>query len=45
MRNAALFHRRWNRWPMEGWLAAFEARGLIERFPSGEIRRLESGEA
>ena len=45
VRNSALFHRRWNRWPMEGWLAGFEARGLIERFPSGEIRRLESGEA
>jgi GT2 family glycosyltransferase len=22
-RNAALFHRRWGWWPMEGWLAAF----------------------
>ncbi|MCW2993625.1 MAG: glycosyltransferase family 2 protein, partial [Conexibacter sp.] len=24
-RNAALFHRRWGWWPMEGWLAAFDA--------------------
>jgi N-acetylglucosaminyl-diphospho-decaprenol L-rhamnosyltransferase len=28
LRNAALFHRRWGRWPMEGWLTAFEERGL-----------------
>ncbi|QIG42094.1 glycosyltransferase family 2 protein [Nocardioides anomalus] len=28
LRNAALFHERWGRWPMEGWLAAFEERGL-----------------
>jgi GT2 family glycosyltransferase len=29
LRNAALFHRRWGRWPMTGWLTAFEARQLI----------------
>ena len=28
LRNAALFHSRWGRWPMEGWLSAFEERGL-----------------
>lgn len=28
LRNAALFHRRWGRWPMNGWLQAFEERGL-----------------
>ena len=28
LRNAALFHRRWRWWPMEGWLSAFAERGL-----------------
>ncbi|WKN52795.1 galactosyltransferase-related protein [Rhodococcus opacus] len=28
--NARTFHRRWGRWPMRGWLKAFEAGGLIE---------------
>lgn len=28
LRNAALFERRWGRWPMRGWLEAFEERGL-----------------
>ncbi|MGB6183069.1 MAG: galactosyltransferase-related protein [Rhodococcus sp. (in: high G+C Gram-positive bacteria)] len=28
--NAAIFHRRWGRWPMVGWLSAFRDRGLIE---------------
>jgi GT2 family glycosyltransferase len=28
LRNANLFHDLWGRWPMTGWLAAFEARGL-----------------
>ncbi|MBJ7356201.1 galactosyltransferase-related protein [Nocardioides sp.] len=28
LRNAALFHRRWGTWPMQGWLTAFEERGL-----------------
>lgn len=27
--NANLFHRTWDRWPMEGWLAAFESAGLV----------------
>ena len=31
LRNATLFRARWGRWPMEGWLDAFEAMGLIER--------------
>lgn len=31
LRNAALFHRRWGRWPMIGWLEAFEEAGLIAR--------------
>jgi GT2 family glycosyltransferase len=31
VRNATIFHRRWGWWPMSGWLAEFEQRGLIER--------------
>lgn len=27
--NATRFHARWGRWPMEGWLAAFQAMGLV----------------
>lgn len=30
LRNGTLFARRWGRWPMEGWLSAFAAQGLIE---------------
>jgi N-acetylglucosaminyl-diphospho-decaprenol L-rhamnosyltransferase len=29
LRNAAVFRQRWGWWPMQGWLAAFEQRGLI----------------
>jgi len=29
--NARTFHRRWGRWPMVGWLDAFERQGLITR--------------
>ncbi|MHA0285360.1 glycosyltransferase family 2 protein [Mycobacterium sp. C3-094] len=29
--NARIFHRRWGRWPMTGWLDAFERDGLITR--------------
>ncbi|KUI24396.1 sugar transferase [Mycobacterium sp. IS-1742] len=29
--NARIFRRRWNRWPMPGWLDAFERDGLISR--------------
>lgn len=28
LRNAAIFHRRWGRWPMLGWLEDFERLGL-----------------
>lgn len=34
VRNSTVFHRRWNRWPMTGWLDEFERRGLIERVNS-----------
>ncbi len=30
LRNAAIFHRRWGRWPMEGWLRQFAELGLAE---------------
>lgn len=29
VRNAHLFHQRWNAWPMHGWLDAFAERGLL----------------
>ena len=29
LRNGRIFARRWGWWPMEGWLEAFQARGLI----------------
>lgn len=35
VRNAAVFHRRWGWWPMEGWLTAFQERGLIRRDDDG----------
>ncbi len=30
VRNAQRFYEKWGAWPMEGWLAAFAERGLIE---------------
>jgi hypothetical protein len=36
--NSAVFHRRWGRWPMEGWLSVFEAEGLLQRSDDGDIR-------
>ncbi len=33
VRNANLFHRRWGEYPMLGWLAEFQARGLAGRDP------------
>ena len=35
LRNGALYHERWGRWPMPGWLEAFEERGLVERDGAG----------
>lgn len=35
--NSAVFHRRWGRWPMEGWLSAFESEGLLRRSDDGRI--------
>lgn len=31
LRNAAIFHAQWGRWPMTGWLEAFEEAGLVVR--------------
>jgi GT2 family glycosyltransferase len=31
VRNAMVFHRKWNWWPMEGWLVEFEKLCLIRR--------------
>lgn len=36
LRNGAIFCERWGWWPMQGWLDAFEQRGLISRAPNGE---------
>ena len=35
LRNAALFNGRWGRWPMLGWLEAFEELGLVARTDAG----------
>ena len=35
VRNAEIFHDRWGWWPMQGWLDAFEDRGLITRDDDG----------
>ncbi|MDR5822531.1 galactosyltransferase-related protein [Caballeronia sp. LZ043] len=37
VRNATVFHDRWERWPMDGWLNAFEAAGYIE-FCDGRLK-------
>lgn len=37
--NARVFHDKWGRWPMRGWLAAFAASGLI-RWDDTVIERI-----
>ncbi|MFC4786494.1 glycosyltransferase family 2 protein [Nocardioides sp. MAHUQ-72] len=44
LRNGALFHARWGEWPMEGWLEAFERRGLVTRDGVG-WRRVDAAPA
>lgn len=40
VRNANVFKRRWNRWPMEGWLRAFHEMGLVDWTPDRlDLRR------
>lgn len=41
LENAAVFFRRWGRWPMVGWLEAFEERGLARRDEQGRWRLAE----
>lgn len=36
-RNATLFHRIWNVWPMVGWLEQFAAAGLVDWHPNGDV--------
>ncbi len=43
LRNAAVFHGRWDRWPMLGWLREFEQLGLVERTGGGWRRRSGRG--
>lgn len=40
LRNAAIFHRRWGWWPMEGWLSSFAEKGLIHRHTDGRPVRV-----
>ena len=40
LRNAAIFHRRWGWWPMEGWLSSFAAQGVIRRQANGRPIRV-----
>lgn len=35
LRNATIFHDRWGRWPMLGWLKEFERLGLLHRTAQG----------
>ena len=45
LRNGAIFAERWGRWPMGGWLAEFQAQGLVERTPDGGWVRTRATEA
>ena len=40
VRNASRFRARWGRWPMEGWLGAFAAEGLVDWDPTGDTLAL-----
>lgn len=41
LRNAAVYHRRWGQWPMQGWLRAFCDQGLIEQQRHGQWVRAD----
>lgn len=38
LRNGRVYHRRWGRWPMMGWLEAFEEQGLVRRVGQDWVR-------
>jgi len=38
LRNGRVFRERWGSWPMGGWLAAFEAEGLVRRVGDDWVR-------
>jgi GT2 family glycosyltransferase len=38
LRNGRIFHDRWDRWPMEGWLRAVEREGLVTRHGDDWVR-------
>lgn len=44
LENARRFHDRWGLWPMDGWLRAFAAKGLV-RFDGEHLQRLRAPEA
>lgn len=41
VRNATLFHHRWGRFPMEGWLTAFAAAGAVDYRPDDGVLQLK----
>ncbi|MBD8607309.1 galactosyltransferase-related protein [Aeromicrobium fastidiosum] len=43
VRNAGIFHDTWGRWPMGGWLDAFERSGLVGRLDDGTYVVTERG--
>ncbi len=42
LRNGRLFRDRWGRWPMQGWLDAFEEQGLVRRTGDGDYERADA---
>ncbi|TDS13281.1 glycosyltransferase family 2 protein [Sphingobacterium paludis] len=41
LHNAQVFHSKWGKWPMEGWLKAFAERGYMEQTAAGpRLKRL-----
>ncbi|NPD04896.1 glycosyltransferase family 2 protein [Nocardioides sp. zg-1308] len=45
LRNGRIFRARWGHWPMEGWLAAFEERGLVRRHHDDWVRTAAPSDA
>lgn len=42
LHNGRLFRDRWGRWPMQGWLDAFEEQGLVRRTDDGDYERADA---